>query len=471
MKNMMYKNFRHGMQLLACTVLAFPLASLFSPAFAQATQDYELAEGLSFWSELSSDTVEALGRSHDNENLEYIRRQNYNAEFAGIKETLGVRFESDLLDMELAPEFSLKDNAHHWYLYDSNWSSTSHALNSDDLSFAYTGLGWHLRFSPFDVVDVNLHNNVRTPGGQLPVAGQWLSASDLQGDGIGVVLTPLEGLRIGIEAPVGFAVLGIPNMLNAEYEDSNGSGQIVIPWNAAAADCMFALNAGADWRIASALTVGATVHNMFNGAKRAFGLYANASLAFLEINAGYTYNGEATRVSFLDFDGMGLERVYIGGRHRANLAVTAQAGGLQASVEALYNFVNTQSIYDLYAGAKVSYELLPGRFSLWLAAGMAMDLGNKVKDGVGYAEEREQGKAKQLMYTEGTYWFFPVKGSGARDGSQRRAETAATLVEWQPGIRYTTGRNTFGAKANLQYWTDGEWSWAVNFPVSWRYTF
>ena len=194
--------------LLVCAFFLAGLAFLCpGQAAAQATQDYGLPQGFTFWNVLSSDVVEALGRNNDKEWLEYIRRQNYNAEFAGIKEKVCIQYESDKLDFLLAPEFSLSDAGQHWTPYDANWSSINHALNHDDLCFSWTGLEWYLSFMPFDLVEVNLHRNVRTEGGYLPALGRWLDEADLQGDGFAPVTGTFDAIVTNPPIRVGKAVI------------------------------------------------------------------------------------------------------------------------------------------------------------------------------------------------------------------------------------------------------------------------
>ena len=465
MKNKSYKNY------ITIFSLVFMMVCPAVQSPAQATQDYELPQGFTFWNEVSTDTLEVLGRTYNNDSLNYVIRQNYNSEFAGIREKVGVRYESERFGMELVPEFSLKDSGHHWYVYDAGWQKPAHALNNDDLSFAWTDLNWYVRFTPFDIVDFNLHHSVRIAGGQLPIVDQWLSASEMQGDGFGVLFKPVDWLRLGLEIPMEFSFMSIPNLLNAEYEDTAGTGKITWITPDKKSDYRFCVNFSAAARVLDMITVGASVHNILNRTLRSYGLYADAQVSFVNVGAGYTYNGEATRVSFLDFDGTGCERIFITGHHRANLMATAAFGDFTAAFESLFNLVKTQSIYDLYAGAKVGYDLLPGKFNIALATGVALDFGNKTKGGIGYTRYREQEQEDTIMYKGGTYYFYTKKGSGARHSTQRKAEVASPMVQLQPCIVYITGRNTFTVKANLQYWLDGEGSYAANVPVSWKYLF
>lgn len=104
---------------LLASALFFAGAAFLSPAgaSAQSTSDYGLPQGFTFWNEISSGLVEALGRSYNKDRLDYINRQNYNAEFAGIKEKVGIRFDSENLGFLLEPELSLTDADQHWSVY------------------------------------------------------------------------------------------------------------------------------------------------------------------------------------------------------------------------------------------------------------------------------------------------------------------------------------------------------------------
>ena len=481
--------------LLLGAILAVAGGGSAGRASAQSTSDYGLPQGLSFWNEISSGLVEALGRHYNNAGKYYVLQQNYNSEFAGIQEKLAVQYESDKLGFLLAPELSLVDAGQHWSVYSHEWGSAYHALNQDDLSFAWTGLDWHVRFAPFGFVEANLHRSVRTDGGYLAVIGRWLDEADLQGSGFGLIVSPLEGLRVAAEMPMGFAVACSPNRLDGEVEDSwwpddpglyarpgyggSGSKTFVRPSNGAAefgywdesGNYPFVLNAGADYGIGGLVTAGVSVHDMLDKTTRALGVYASARISFLQLRASYTHNGEATRVSLLDFDGMGLERVFIGGRHKAGLAATAELGDWRLSADALWNVRKKQSVYDLYAGLRADYAILPGKLGLSLAAALVLDFGNERDGGIGYARTREKGRHDLPMYTTGTYWFHPKKGSGDRSKNERQAEMAAPMLEFRPSLTYVTGRNTFTAGVEMQCWPDGEASWAAGFPVSWRVSF
>lgn len=129
------KTYKTARALLFGALLAVAGGGSSGRAFAQSTSDYGLPQGFRFWNEISSGLVEALGRSYNKDRLDYINRQNYNAEFAGIQEKVGIRFDSEKLGFLLEPELSLTDADQHWSVYYHEWGSPWHALNQDDLSF------------------------------------------------------------------------------------------------------------------------------------------------------------------------------------------------------------------------------------------------------------------------------------------------------------------------------------------------
>ena len=246
---------------------------------------------------------------------------------------------------------------------------------------------------------------------------------NLTGDGIGLVFKPIEGLRLGVEVPFSAELQSTPNYINAEYEDfekgaiNNALGALFGAGGAGSSDYRFRINAGADYKLLDMLTVGAFVNNIINRDMRGYGLYANLDAGIVNASLGYTYNGEQTRISFLDWTvyvlGIGMSTgTYITGHHKINLAANASFGDFTASVEALFNVFKTQSFYDLYAGAKVGYDILPGKFNVFLAAGIAYDFGNKTrtnKDGEkeGYILYAGQGTNDDVKLTG-----YTKKGSG-----------------------------------------------------------
>lgn len=444
---------------LAGAALLMGSAAFAVNSYDGATDDYELPQGFTFYNEVSSDIVEAKGSFYNNK----LEDEKYQVEFAGIGEKVGISYTSEKFWFELAPKFMLKDNNQHWGQQNSVWYENSDRdLNNDDLSFAWTDLDWGVRFTPFDIVDFYLNTDVWTPGGYLSIVDKHVGGN-LAGDGAGIVFKPIDGLRLGFEIPFEATFGGKANYLDAEWEDVRRAEARNVAAAATTTEpnkgnYRFRINAGVDYKLLDMITVGAFVNNIINRDARSYGIYANAGISFIDFNLGYTFNGDATQVSYLDFSNT---KVSIGGHHKANLSVKAAFGDFTANLEALFQFFKNQSIYDLYAGLSVGYDLLPGKFNIGLAAGVAYDMGNyKNSLGVYGTQYREQEAAQDYVAN------YPTK-----KGSAGKAEIAAPMVEVKPNITYTTGANTFAAALKAQYWLDGEGTYAASVPVSWKYTF
>lgn len=452
---------------LAGAALLMGSAAFAVNSYDGATDDYELPQGFSFSNEIGSDGVDAKGSFYNKK----TKDEAYQVEFAGIYDKVSVSYTSEKFWFELAPKFAISEGNELWNdTKTATFRATNRATNNDDLGFNWAGLDWGVRFTPFDIVDFVLNTDTWTPGGYLPIVDQHVGGN-LTGDGVGVVFKPIDGLRLGLEIPFGYDFISKPNYMNAEYEDElRGTyAGTTVAGGTTPGDYRFKFNVGADYKLLDMITVGAFITDVINRDRRGYGIYANAGISFLDFNLGYTYNGDATKVSFLDFTANGPDdvKVVVGGHHKANLAVKAAFGDFSAQLEALMNFFKTQSFYDLYAGLKVGYDLLPGKFNIFLGAGVAYDMGNRTTGGVGYINYKEQGAGKETL----TVANKTKKGSGDRTGTKAKCEVLAPMVEIQPGLVYKTGANEFGAKLNLQYWLDGEGSYAANTPVYWKYTF
>ena len=434
-----------------------------SAAFAQATDDYNLPQGFSFYNEISSDLVQAEGSNYNSRVAE-----QYQVEFAGVIEKVGISYNSEKFEFELAPKVKIGEpGAQNWKANPQStfnptnvWSDQSNAgLNNDDTAFSYDGLDWHVRFTPFELVDLLIHTDVKTPGANLPVAGEDVGGN-LGGSGLGVIIHPIDGLRIGLQIPFGFDVSSKPNYVNAEYEDQvkksalNGGATWETGYK-------FEFNAGVDYKLLDMVTIGLFSENIINRKDRSYGLYAAAGIGMIDFKVGYTYNGGATKVSLVDFNDT---KVVIGGHHKANLAAGVAFGDLTLKMDALFNFFKTQSVYDLYAGLAVGYDLVPGKFNVGLQGRFAYDMGNKTVGKAGYTMYEEK-------YKDSSYHAIPT--TRTKKGSYKNGESkvAAPMVGVKPSMTYTTGKNTFNVAANLQYWLDGEGSYAASIPVSWKYTF
>ena len=520
-------------------------------AFAQGTGDYNLPQGFWFYNEVSSDVVKSIGNistsNHDggkkngeaNGNGDVIhdgsndfnwqaRREadndetaeNWMSEFGGLKEKIGVGYNSEKFYLDLGAQFGLQDNNQNFFngnfvgygvgtaASDSRTDGTrnymaykennSHrGLNADDLSFAWTDFWWHIRFTPFDIVDFDWNYDEWIPGGYLPGADEHLSGSNLAGSGVAVVVKPIDGLKLAADIPFSFGWSSGANYLDAEREDYNhllDSGNIVggTGWDTDVfEDYWFKLNLGAEYTLADFITVGGTITDVAHRQTRGYGLYVNANLGNIFANLGYSYKSGAVTVD--DWDGL----VRIHGNHKINAAGGVAFGDLTASLEALFNLpvLGSYSIYDLYAGVKASYDLVPNKFNVGLRVYTAMDI--KHSSSYGHAGAFDltdknttyDGTAgSSLSDQEKMAFWYLYWGQGKwNDAAEEVAKNvnadkydkrtmlqcygAAPMIGITPSVAYRTGKHEFSAAANLEYWLNGDGGYAVKFPVSWTWNF
>ena len=534
--------------LSAAALLASAVAS------AQGTDDYGLPQGFRFYNEIGSDTIKVVGNIkgstkdggkksgstnrngantgwgnegydvvHDGTNTvnsadpqafwrnkeDAHAGENWMSEFGGLYEKIGVSYTSEKLWFELAPKFALQDNKQNFwngefvgYGWDSQAAyaeaNTHRGLNADDLSFAWTGLDWGVRFTPFDIVDFYWNTDVWTPGSYLPGADEHLSGGNLGSDGVAVIVKPIDGLKLAASIPMGWSMSGTPNFLDAEREDytkdngireadiANHSDESVYDTDVFE-NYWFRVNLGAEYTLADFITVGGTITDLAHRQTRGYGLYVHANLGNIFGSLGYTYKGGAVTVD--DFDGL----VRIHGNHKINLAAGAAFGDLTASFEALFNLpvLGSYSIYDLYAGVKVGYDLLPNKFNVGLRVYTAMDIKHNAKYGHSNAFDLTAtdgaGGSSLSSLEKAAFWYLYWGQGKWNDASEEVAKNinsgktdkrtmlhcygAAPMIGITPSVSYKTGRHEFNAAANLEYWLNGDGGYAVKFPVSWKWYF
>ena len=180
------------------------------------------------------------------------------------------------------------------------------------------------------------------------------------------------------------------------------------------------------------------------------------------------------------------------------------------------NLKKYESVYDVYAGLKVAYDLVPGKFNVDMLLGLAMDLGTNAHHGteeedlaLAFAGTTINGNFIDLYY--GHHFLEDVRavapnegvnvGAGGSDNASATIyNNAATRDDWQyytalqrkmsngnldttsaakaalalrfkPGFTYRTGKNEFGAHINLVNFFDGDGAYQIKFPVYWKWTF
>ena len=489
-------------------ILAMMFVGLF--CFAQ-TEDYNLPQGFSFSNEIGSDVAKITGNAHK-ENVD----TNFRSEFGGIYDKVAIKYNSELLSFELAPKFGISDANENYYNNSLSSKYYGHGvnanfytrtpdangtLNSDDLAFNYWGFDWGVRFTPFELVDFYLNDDPRIVGSYLPARDNNWGASSLGSDGFAIVVKPIKGLRVSGAIPFGFNLTSIPNYMDAEVEDS---------WNTSVTtvnnvtDYKFHVDLGADYIVPSGLVgVGVKVNDIINAGNRWYGVYSGLNLGTLTANLGFNYSEDY--VNFLDaFDD---KLIYIGGKQAIAGGVTYTLNDLAIALDAMYNLKPSQSVYDLYSGAKVAYALIPGKFNIDALVAVALDLGTNTHHGtveddkdLTYAMKTINPNFVDLYYSHVALEDIRavafvdannnvVNNDGvaasqnwqyytalARTMSNGNLDTtsvakAAVATRIRPGFTYTTGRNDFAAHINFVNFFDGDGSYQITFPVSWKVNF
>ena len=511
-------------------------------AFAQATDDYNLPQGFKFSNEIGSDVVQVTGNSHKED-----KETNWRSEFAGIYDKIVVGYDSEKLAFSLEPKFGIRENNEYYYGGNLGAGNTNSAkwghgssfyfekgltnesfrnvnadahgtLNSDDLSWSFWGVDWDFRFSPFDIVDFYLNTDVHVVGSYLPARDTHWGASNLGSDGLAIITKPIDGLRISGAIPFGYAVSSTPNYMNAEYEDYwlyTGQASHARPGIQGDEGYRFRLDLGADYTLSSGLFgAGLKINDIINAGYRQYGIYAGLNLGALSANLGYNLN-ENYNNGFNPFDD---ELIRIGGKQFIAGGVSFTAGDLKLMVDALSNLSKKESVYDLYAGAKVAYDLVPGKFNVDMLLGIAMDLGTNAHHGtaedtldlknamntinpnfvdmyyshVALVDVRAvlpnvnyNGQTGEIINSvQGdNYYKYPAASQNWQyytalsrtmtngDIDTTSAAKAALAIRIKPGFTYNTGKNEFGAHVNLVNFFDKDGSYQIKFPVYWKWTF
>ncbi|MBQ9538061.1 MAG: hypothetical protein IJU95_02225 [Treponema sp.] len=496
-------------------------------AFAQATQDYGLPQGFSFWNKIGSDVVKVTGNAHKED-----KDTNWRSEFAGIYDQIHVAFASEKIAFSLEPKFGIKDVNENYYDGAADSSKTGHgnsfdlgarlketylntnipaganadaagALNSDDLAWNYWGLDWGFRFTPFDIVDFLLSEGDSIKGSKLYARDANWGAQDLGSDGFAIITKPIDGLKISGAIPFGFSISSSPNYMDAEVEDEwvVANGNVGYPRTGTySGHYRFRVDLGAEYTLSSGLvSAGVKINDVINAGYRQYGIYAGLNMGALSATLGYNF--AENNVSFLDVFDDGL--INIRGRQAVAGSVQFVAGDLTVAADAMYNMSKKQSIYDAYAGAKVAYALVPGKFNVDMLVGVALDLGTNAHHGT-EEDDRDLTEAMASIngnfidlyyahtYLEDTRAALNAKGelnegvaasqnwqyytalkrqmsNGNMDTTS--AAKAALALKLKPGFTYTTGNNVFDVHVNFVNFFDGDGSYQISFPVSWQWNF
>jgi hypothetical protein len=432
-----------------------------------------------FTNKIGSDIVKGRGALKDDTDgtSGATRDSLYNVELGKIYDELELTYEAKRLKFMLKPQVGLSDsNEDFWTGNDNNiaghaaaYTSTPgrNGLTNDDLSLSWTDFDWYVEFLPFDMVGINLHHDMWTPGSYLPVADQHITGGNLSSEGVTIALYPVEKLRITATAPFDFDVLSGDNWINAEEEDTKigdpyGTGAVNnLAWAKSGSDNFkFNMGYGAEYTIGNFLTIGGTWKDILDSYCRQAGVYFSLiGIPHFTINLGYTWSQHGFRQGTV-FDYWELDDAYgeygkITGHHVANLGVAAQFGRFNVAADAIYNIMKNQSVYDLYAGLGVGFDFIPGTLKFGLKGFGAFDFGTE--------------GAEDIILPGAV---AATKGIGyGRLAWDEDADSADILIGVSPWLIYTTGRHEFGASVVYEFQLNDVDSYHFKFPVYWKYTF
>ncbi len=432
-----------------------------------------------FTNKIGSDIVKGRGALKDDTDgtSGATRDSLYNVELGKIYDELELTYEAKRLKFMLKPQVGLSDsNEDFWTGNDNNiaghaaaYTSTPgrNGLTNDDISLSWTDFDWYVEFLPFDMVGINLHHDMWTPGSYLPVADQHITGGNLSSEGVTIALYPVEKLRITATAPFDFDVLSGDNWINAEEEDTKigdpyGTGAVNnLAWAKSGSDNFkFNMGYGAEYTIGNFLTIGGTWKDILDSYCRQAGVYFSLiGIPHFTINLGYTWSQHGFRQGTV-FDYWELDDAYgeygkITGHHVANLGVAAQFGRFNVAADAIYNIMKNQSVYDLYAGLGVGFDFIPGTLKFGLKGFGAFDFGTE--------------GAEDILLPGAV---AATKGIGyGRLAWDEDADSADILIGVSPWLIYTTGRHEFGASVVYEFQLNDVDSYHFKFPVYWKYTF
>lgn len=436
-----------------------------------------------FTNKIGSDIVKGRGGLKDDEDTGATRDSLYNVELGKIYDELELTYEAKRLKFMLKPQVGLSNSNEDFWTGNANnialtqgTNATSgnpqrNGLTNDDLSLSWTDFDWYVEFLPFDMVGINLHHDMYTPGSYLPVADQNITGGNLSSEGLTIALYPVEKLRITATAPFDFDVHSGNDWLNAEIEDTDlgdpynttGTTNNLMWKNEGSDEFKFNMGFGAEYTIGNFLTIGGTWKDILDSYCRQAGAYFSLiGIPHFTINLGYTWSQHGFRQGTV-FDYWELDDAYgeygkITGHHVVNLGVAAQFGRFNVAADAIYNIMKDQSVYDLYAGLGVGFDFIPGTLKFGLKGFGAFDFGTEDAD---------------KIWLPGS---DPANGIGQGIGLGRLAwdedaDSADILIGVSPWLIYTTGRHEFGASVVYEFHLNDVDSYHFKFPVYWKYTF
>ena len=247
-------------------------------------------------------------------------------EFAGIQNKTVVDFTSEKVDAGLDIRFffntvkSTRPSDGTDYEFGLFGGATHTDLDGNN-TFGYFMKDYYIEYRPVEILTIGFHDTVNTNGSYLPIWDDNAGTGNLGSD-LGIVLRPIEGLRIA----TGFDFI---SAIGSEANDPLGSN--------------FIWNAGIDYTLEETFSVGFTARNMLTE-DRSFGFYGSfEGVDGLVLTAGFGIN-EADVADLVSGNVLMLSAQY-----------EDEDNGWNTKAEMVTNFKNENSDTDLYIAAAGEY--------------------------------------------------------------------------------------------------------------------
>ena len=389
----------------------------------------------------------------------------YAVEMGGLYDEVELKYEAKRLRFLLKPQFGLDDATENFWSGNHEYLGSANGLDDDDLALYWTDFDWYLELMPFDIVGLNLHRDIYTAGSYLPVADNNVTGGNLSSEGFTVAVYPTDNLTITSTLPFDFDLASGHNWINAEFNDQPTATTYVKDGRDG---YKFNIGFGAEYKLGNFMVIGGTFKDVLHSIARQEGIYVRLNIASMFFNVGYTHTQASfesgTRFDYWELPDAIGEYGKITGHHVFNIGWGWDLTKLSLGVDALINPLKNQSLYDIYAGLKVGYELSDA-FSFGIRGFGAYDLGTASVPTNAVAVNDVLGTTAAI----GTVTYTYLAGLADEPNETK----AGFLLGANPYVTYKTGRNEFGASMVLEtrLFQSDYHQYLVKFPVYWKYTF
>lgn len=418
--------------------------------------------------------------------LTFMQPQGVQVEFAGVFERIEAEYTSEKLDFGVDAELGLENEPGPTYMYYNPKDNERSATKFFDLK--WWDLDFYLEFRPWDFLTFFLSDDIYTPGSYLPVNPMYMASGNMGSD-VGVLVSPINGLRISAGLDVISYFGGDPTKDDDVWIDEKINSYLPK------------LNAGIDYTYKNIWSVGLVARNILNWSPRigaSIGLFGSftgiegwAFYTGVMFNNQYDYywdvNDQYPRANII-----GLIHEYrVEGWILFDLGFSAWNDKLSVDFDLVTNFGMNKNLtedfrtypmmqgdtfdhlnvagthatmtennwkalryahyfdgFDLYAGLRGKYDFSKN-FSADITLKGIADFSPRVS-ATSVADGAYPG-----TYVDPNYYSSKPDGRGA-------------VFEVIPTVKYTLGRHTFSAGADVMF---ADMFAYISFPVSWVYKF